>query len=175
MLSGARLPPLIVNPFMPASDSMPSMQRRRIGRLRGAMHNFLETFTSRYSSYNGYWLFGYLVADLRFLHIDLLDDLPAMSQGPVEVAAVLARHRFREQVERSGRIHGILSAVLVLEREQPCERTVGPYRRQGHTVRLTVRACIGATNVESTARIFVSPHDRSMESQSVGRDDRARL
>ena len=47
-----------------------TMAKRRA--IRGVLGNFLGTFTSRYSDYDGYWLFGFLVADLKDLRIDLL-------------------------------------------------------------------------------------------------------
>jgi hypothetical protein len=52
------------------------MHRRN---LIGALHNFLATFTSGYSDYDGYWLFGFLLKDADELRIDLLNpnsDIP---------------------------------------------------------------------------------------------------
>ena len=36
-----------------------SMPTRRV--IKSVLHNFLGTYTSRYSDYNGYWLFGFMV------------------------------------------------------------------------------------------------------------------
>ena len=43
---------------------------RRI--IKGVLHNFIGTYTSRYSDYDGYWLFGMVVRDVAELRIDLL-------------------------------------------------------------------------------------------------------
>jgi hypothetical protein len=48
------------------------MKPRRI--IKGVLHNFLGTYTSRYSDYDGYWLFGMLVRDVEELSIDLLPE-----------------------------------------------------------------------------------------------------
>jgi hypothetical protein len=40
--------------------------------LRAVLHNTLGTYLSRYSDYDGYWLFGFLVPRLIELKFDLL-------------------------------------------------------------------------------------------------------
>ncbi len=40
--------------------------------IRGALNGFLGTYTSRYSDFGGYWLFGLVANELRQLQIDLL-------------------------------------------------------------------------------------------------------
>ena len=40
--------------------------------LKGALHGFLDTYVSRYSTHDGYWLFGFLVPELTKARVDLL-------------------------------------------------------------------------------------------------------
>jgi hypothetical protein len=40
--------------------------------LRGVVGNLLAAYVSRYSSYQGYWVFGFLVQELDLLEFDLL-------------------------------------------------------------------------------------------------------
>ena len=49
------------------------MTSRRV--IPGVLHNFLGTFTSRYSDFNGYWIFGFLVEKMDSVRIDLLAEL----------------------------------------------------------------------------------------------------
>jgi hypothetical protein len=41
--------------------------------IKCALHNFLGTYSSRYSEYSGYWLFGFLVNDLTRIDFDLFE------------------------------------------------------------------------------------------------------
>ena len=77
------------------------MKPRRI--IKGVLHNFLGTYTSRYSDYDGYWLFGMLVRDVEELSIDLLcPSIDAASPLSAVAAIQLAAQKFREQMEKSG-------------------------------------------------------------------------
>jgi hypothetical protein len=42
-------------------------------KIRGVLHNFLATYSSRYSDYDGYWLFGVLAQESGHLQIDLVN------------------------------------------------------------------------------------------------------
>src|SRR5688572_18734716 len=70
--------------------------------IRGVLGNFLGTYTSRYSDYGGYWLFGFLVADLGELRIDLLAPPPGESDAPLGVAARSAAAKFADQLRHAG-------------------------------------------------------------------------
>lgn len=71
--------------------------------IKSVLYNFLGTYTSRYSDYGGYWLFGRLVRRLGELRIDLLNPNYTARQTKVErIACWLAVQRFREQMEKAG-------------------------------------------------------------------------
>src|SRR6266436_3851644 len=85
------------------------MMRRRT--ITSVLHNFLGTYTSRYSDYDGYWLFGMLVADVAELKIDLLGSAFGTTVStPIAAATQLAAQRFREQMKKAG-----LSVACVTE------------------------------------------------------------
>ena len=48
------------------------MTSRRV--IPGVLHNFLGTFTSRYSDFDGYWVFGFLIESMDRVRIDLLSE-----------------------------------------------------------------------------------------------------
>ena len=79
--------------------------------IKSVLHNFLGTYTSRYSDYEGYWLFGFIVGDLVGLDIDLLSRHFDRGASPQDLARYLAATRFTEQVDKSR-----LSSDLIVER-----------------------------------------------------------
>ena len=40
--------------------------------MKSVLHNFLETYTSRYSDYDGFWVFGFIVETMLPANIDLM-------------------------------------------------------------------------------------------------------
>jgi hypothetical protein len=56
---------------------------------------------SRYSEFNGYWLFGYLVPHSMPLEIDLLASHMGLAT-PVETAAHIAEMKFADQLRKAG-------------------------------------------------------------------------
>ena len=57
------------------------MASRRV--IKGVLGNFLGTYVSRYSDYDGYWLFGFLVGDLGELRINLLGQSVSDPDTPI--------------------------------------------------------------------------------------------
>jgi hypothetical protein len=70
--------------------------------LRGVVDNFLRCYLSRYSDYQGYWLFGFLVPDLTAMRVNLLRP-PADDRPAFKYAIDLAAQRFRDQLQK-GRV-----------------------------------------------------------------------
>src|SRR4051812_17003733 len=71
--------------------------------IKGVLHNFLETYTSRYSDYDGYWLFGMLLGELGQLDIDLLGTgCETSDRTPITAAVQLATTKFKDQIEKAG-------------------------------------------------------------------------
>ena len=137
--------------------------------IQSVLHNLLGTFTSRYTEYEGYWLFGFVVADLDCRNIDLLgEDEARASQAPWESAVAAARTQFRDQAAKAG-----VDRRLVRHAELEFVRAPGTARGlvngaewDGYHVVFTARATMDdGSRYARTRRVFVSPHsDREMRS-----------
>lgn len=91
------------------------MARRKL--LRGALGNFLGTYVSRYTDYRGYWLFGFIVADLDIWQMDLLVPLANSARTPREAASQFAASKFQDQVQKAGlSLSQIQAASLTIQR-----------------------------------------------------------
>ena len=145
------------------------MMRRRT--IKGILHNFLGTYTSRYSDYDGYWLFGLVVGDTEELRIDLLSpSVGPTASAPVAAAIRLAAQKFREQMEKAG-------STVSCAREARLDITRSPASHNGvvngrlcagYNVRFraTVVSDYGKT-YESEASVFAAPHDSQVERRST--------
>jgi hypothetical protein len=137
--------------------------------LKGVVANFLGTYLSRYSDYQGYWVFGFLVPTLSEWHVDLLRPA-ADDRSSFQAATELAVGRFREQVQKSQiDLKQVAGAELVLVRD-------------GTGVTLEVNgkpttgwAVLASIAVESNRgrkfgaqqRILVAPHNPAAELRST--------
>lgn len=142
--------------------------------LRSVLWNFLGTYMSRYSEFNGYWLFGFLVTAIDSREFDLL--IPHIIEvTPLDTAAHLAEAKFADQLRKGGIDKSLLgSAHLTVARTSIMFRGhvqhVWPPQneeRDGYqvTFRAEARLVDGAAfSAERTA--FVAPHDPSLERQS---------
>jgi hypothetical protein len=143
--------------------------RRR--SIRGVLHSFLGSFTSRYSDYQGYWVFGLFVQDLQEMTIDLLGGTEGVTgSGPLATAVGLARVTFRQQVGKAGLdISRIREARLDLMRSpSDTQGWVNGHVRAGYEIRFTARAVSDLNGIyESTTSIFVAPHDPQIELRST--------
>ena len=130
---------------------------------------------SRYSDYNGYWLFGFLVAEHAVLKFDLLS-ATGSTGSPETRANHLASLKFSEQLRKSGLDRAnVREATLLIERLGAVERLVaGGHRRLGFDVRFEVTAIAdGGRPFHREAVMFVAPHDASIERQSARSHDPA--
>jgi len=137
--------------------------------LNGILDNFLGTYTSRYSDYEGYWLFGVLVGDLGKLEIDLIFSGPT-GTGPKIVARQVAAIKFREQVEKASfPISRVREAWLDIEKlPESKEGFAGDYRRLGHDLRFSARVKLASGKEYKRGKVvFVAPHDSEFERRST--------
>ena len=117
----------------------------RLGILKSVLHNFLGTYTSRNSDYEGCWPFGFVVRDFENLRIDLLNvqnnPLAAAAMAPLEALAV---QRFAEQLDRAGLPPSSLKeAVLCLTRfPNPKGGVVNGEVCDGFDVKFVARAVV---------------------------------
>jgi len=130
----------------------------------GVLHNFLGTFTSRYSDYNGYWLFGFLVDDLDTKRINLLGESAKSTDSKAWAFAYqLAAQRFSEQVAIAGLSMACFREAYLDISKLPESRLSSGYemRFQAHAVSDLGRA------YERTTSISVRPHNPKLELRSA--------
>ena len=144
------------------------MTRRAI---KGVLHNFLRTYTSRYSDYDGYWLFGLVAAQLGDVRVDLCADPPAgRVLTPLAALTEFARRKFREQLDKAGVPRRYIGeAELRVTRSDAS--THGPVNGRwsdGHDFTFTVRAVSDRrTTFQDQVTVFVALHDATLESRST--------
>jgi|SRR6185312_3623449 len=141
--------------------------RRR--NLKGVLAGFLGTYTSRYSDYQGFWLFGFIVGLPNPLEIDLLG-VQENALSPEDMAGDLARVKFREQLRKHGfELSAVRRARLVIEHgEHKVGRLAGDFRREGFDT--VFRAFVVADTESRFDRrevVFVAPHDERFERRSA--------
>ena len=137
----------------------------------GVLHNFLGTFTSRYSDFAGYWVFGFLVATMDTVRIDLLADVAeSADSSPSGFARRRAAQKFSEQITKAG-----LSSARIreayLDISKSAESTRGFFNGRsssGYDVRFQAHVVTDLGRAyDSTASPFVAPHDPKMELRSA--------
>jgi hypothetical protein len=143
----------------------------RIKAINGLWHNFLGTYTSRYSDYDGYWLFGWLVNDVDELTIDLLSRDPDwVGSGPRVAAIRRALLTFHEQMEKA-------ALDVSCAREARLDITKLPESWSGFVygrARADYYFRFVATVVSQRGKtyqrqqvVFVAPHDPTVELRSA--------
>jgi len=143
------------------------MSRRSI---KSALHNFLGTYTSRYSDFDGHWLFGFLVDEITLTGIDLMGESYESTESvSMARAKRLAVEKFSEQMTKAG-IAATEIAKACLDIAKPSNlrrRLVHIHNREGYDLRFVARAVDNHGRVyESERFIFVAPHDPTMEQRS---------
>lgn len=147
------------------------MNRRSI---RGVLSNFLGTYTSRYSDYDGYWLFGLVVDQPTApVEVDLLDpNVKDSSSGPMDTTMILARTKFAEQMQKAGLDPTyVKGAQLRIERLPGIKRGAVNFRpTDGFDLVFSVTAVLDTGRVFLSKRtLFVAPHNPDMELRSIQR------
>jgi len=148
------------------------MKRRR--NIQGVLRNFLGTYTSRYSDYEGYWLFGLLANDVEQLTIDLLNPkTSSLESKPQAFAAELAKTKFKEQLEKNGIASAWFLRAHLEIKKLPSSKN-GPVNGRpmaGHDFRFIVQAVSDTGKIyETETKLFIAPHNPSIELRSTRAD-----
>jgi hypothetical protein len=146
--------------------------------IRGVLGNFLCTYTSRYSNYDGYWLFGFLVAELGELRIDLLAPADRELSSPLSVAIRTAATKFEDQVRKAGLVPGQVREAWLILRRMPglVDGLVNDHPCSGYNIRFLAGALMDSGRQYGRERvIFVAPHNASVERRSGRFDDPCNL
>ena len=138
--------------------------------IRGVLGNFLGTYTSRYTDYDGYWLFGFLVADLGELRIDLLAPPASNSKVPLDVAVQSAVDKFADQMQKAGLVRSQIREAWLTIRKLPV-RSVGlnnSVARAGNNVSFWVGTVTdNGRCYEREQIVVVAPHNAEVERRSA--------
>lgn len=140
--------------------------------LKSVVHNFIETYISRNTDYEGYWLFGFLVAPGSRYELDLLtrSEAGVATADPLEYAQILATERLHDLLEKARFGTGeLLAASAVIEvSSKTAEISVNGYNCAGH------RMCVAISVVSTLGRHFraaraflVAPHEPRRELRSA--------
>jgi hypothetical protein len=138
-----------------------AVANRRV--IKGVLDNFLGTYTSRYTDYEGYWLFGLLVSELREAEFDLLAG-GSGPESPHGVAERVAALKFAGQARKAGlEASQVRRAWLRMER---LPESVTQYcyfagrDRAGYSVAFRAGSMTDDGRVYERVRVvFVAPHD----------------
>jgi hypothetical protein len=145
-----------------------TMPRRR--EVLSVLRGFVGTFLSRYSEFDGYWLFGFLVPEPREWGVDLLPVEPGPAHGrhsadPLTWARHLAKRLFADQCRKGAYpVSWLSTATLELHIAGPVdEELTDPIHLAGRPV-YRVRAVASVTSdlgrgYSVTGEVLVCPFD----------------
>jgi hypothetical protein len=137
-------------------------------QLNGVLAGFLGTYTSRYSDFEGYWVFGFIVEAVDLLEIDLLAK-PSSAAGAIAKSDELARTRFREQLRKHGFAESaaVEATLRIVPGAEQVERLAGDLRRPGRDVTFCASVLSDTgTRYTRTETVFVASHDPRFEQRS---------
>ncbi|MCE9526870.1 MAG: hypothetical protein K8R36_12535 [Planctomycetales bacterium] len=138
--------------------------------LKAVLHNFLETYTSRYSDCEGYWLFGRILDKFEQLEFDLVagGDYEEVLVG---TAANLAAQKFAEQLNLAGLVFSCIrdARLAITKLPDEVEGPVNTHIRKGRFVRFAVRVVSDHGQIYGCEKlVFVAPHDPTVELRRHG-------
>jgi hypothetical protein len=142
-------------------------------QITGALCGLIDTYASRYSDYDGYWIFGLLVREADSFSFDLLHEESKSRFSPVVAHAhQLARLKFQEQLERAHIPSACVSEAKIVIQKLG-DSKVGPVNglmMNGHQVSLAAEAVSDlGKKYRAEKFLFVAPHDPRVELRSVRR------
>lgn len=139
--------------------------------IKSVLHNFLGTYTSRYSDFRGYYLFGFLIEDIEVLQIDLIKDSSGCNETtPIAVAKRLAVIKFAEQTVKAGLPKSYIRESILEIRKSPeiIPGYVNGWLTSGYNVTFVAKTTTDIGKIyERTITIFIAPHNSRVESQSA--------
>ena len=136
--------------------------------LKSVVHNFLGTFMSRYTGFDGYWLFGFVVERSAEADVDLLEVPSAARSTPVAALRATACDRFQEQLAKAGiAVQRLSSATLQWRRSdlEPFLSVWGP-RPGYHVVVEAVAVIPSGRRFRHIVREHILVHDPKLERRS---------
>ena len=143
-------------------------------RITGVLCSLLESFGSRYSDFDGYWIFGQLLRESDAFSISLLtSDASAADSRVLAKAKSIARSALRAQIQRAHiPIECVADAVLKI-RKLDGDRigSVNGHVAKGFSVSISAEAVSDFGKLYTAEKfLFVALHDPNLEHRSVRRD-----
>jgi len=138
--------------------------------IKGVLGNFLGTYISRYSEYDGYWLFGFLVRDLEELQIDLLTPPVSKPDSQPGVDVQSAGAKFADQLRKAGLARPqVQQACLTMRKLAGSVRgSVNGHPCDGYNVAFSVAVVTdGGRRYEREQVVFVAPHNAGVEMRNA--------
>ena len=138
--------------------------------LSSVLTNFLGTYVSRHSDYNGYWLFGYLVPTSVMVSINLLQRNLDDETSPLAAACQSAVTKFHDQLVKAGLAPGDVSTASLTVRclPDPITGEVNGHCSVGYHVNFTVDPTTqGGKQYQACRRVFVAPHNPNHERRGM--------
>jgi hypothetical protein len=144
------------------------MATRRV--VKSVLGNFLGTYVSRYSDYHGYLLFGFLVADLGEMRINLVGEDKCDPDTPVGVAIQSAVIKFEAQRAKAGLAGTQLHEAWLTIRRLPdsVRGFVNGHLCAGFHVSFLAEAVMDNGRRHQRERVvFLAPHNPGVEFRST--------
>jgi hypothetical protein len=147
------------------------MPSRRL--IAGALHNFLGTFTSRNSDFNGYWVCGFLAREVGPIRFELLGDHAVnLKMSPVTFAQRLAAQLFGEVIAKINLPREwIREAYLDISKSESMRNSLA-----GGQVRACFEVRFHAQVITDLGKVYgrvvsmpIAPHDPAVEWRSTRR------
>lgn len=137
--------------------------------INGVLCGFLGTYTSRYSDFDGYWVFGFLVAEVVDVKFNLLGDEAVSVASPLAFAETFAKARLKEQMRKAALPFDWLAeaSLEIMRSTAPTRGQVNAVVGAGFDVTFVARVVSDLGTVyRRTTSVFVAPHDPVREQQS---------
>lgn len=138
--------------------------------IRSVLTNFLGTYLSRYSDYQGYWLFGFLLPLKQTLKIDLLTLPLCEPTSAINVAQHTAVARFHDQLQK-GRLERSQVRSACLDMSSGDEKIpIWINGRSSYGYRVTFLASAVMDTGREYRRevvLVIAPHNSVVESRST--------
>jgi hypothetical protein len=137
--------------------------------IKGVLGNFLGTYVSRYSDCEGYLLFGFLVADLVELKINLLGEAISDPKSPIGVAVMSAATKFEGQRRKAGLSPSQVREAWLTILRMPGSKdgSINGHSCPRFNVRFSATALMdNGKRYQRESVVFIAPHTPEVELRS---------
>jgi len=141
------------------------MPTRRV--MNKVLTNFLSSFTSRRTNFDGYWAFGFITDHLKALELDLLDGNVPDGPAPLQYVLERAVDIFQDQASKAGlTAFMVKSATLSIHLidQPPTTQVIEGHERSGELYQCTATAEMdNGSRFQQEVGLFIAPHDPDLE------------